>query len=144
MKKEKTRMVRHFKIQCPRCGDTCELYLSNNAPIVILNCPNCWTPMLHNGNGVYLLSQHQMAQLVQSREHSLLNLLERTAGRDHGDAGRVLADIESFLESTYPTLGTSNSVPDYDMRNPITCDDIIDLRIELETCKDSQEFINKL
>ncbi|MBD3393594.1 MAG: hypothetical protein GF418_15780 [Chitinivibrionales bacterium] len=138
-----TPVVRNFKIQCPSCHGTCELYLSTNAPIVILNCPNCWTPMLHNHNGVFILSQRQIDDLSRSKEFSILNLLERVASREPADARRAAALHDEFRDHAAAMIGTSTP-PVFDARDRITEDDVLDLRIELETCRDSLEFISRL
>ncbi len=134
-------MVRNFKIQCPVCHDVCELYLSTSAPIVILNCPNCWTPMLYNENGVFALSESQLSELARNREFSILSLLEKVARSGRAEKKQAGHDPLT-LQST--TIGTSSPPAGFDMRQVITGDDIVDLRIELATCKDALDFINRM
>ena len=136
-------MIRNLKIHCPRCHSTCELYLSTEAPIVILNCPDCWTPMLYNESGVFELSEQQLSDLAKDREFSILNLLEKVASREPLDRKALAAENDDVF-SHVNTHGTACHSSAFQVRDAITHDDIIDLRIELATSKDCREFINRL
>ena len=137
-------MIRNIKIQCPECHDTCELYLSTSAPIVILNCPNCWTPMMYNENGVFVLSENQLSELAKNSEFSISNLLDRFSGHESAEMKMGSADHDDPFAPPSTTISTSSPPAGYDVREVITGDDIVDLRIELATCKDSLDFISRM
>jgi hypothetical protein len=95
--------------------------------------------MLHNEKGVFSLSQKQLNDLAHARDFSILNLLEKVASPEA--LNRKLSAVRSeepfwLAQSSHATFNTS--------RQEITRDDIVDLQIELETCKDSLEFINRI
>lgn len=137
-------MVNVVKIQCPHCSDVYELYLSTKACVVVLNCPNCWTPILHNANGVHVLSDTIMER-IRSRRHraEVMDLLDKMDNDiaeppvlepDEKWLNGLDSDREPFVQCPVP-------VGD---RDGITRDDILNLRIELATCRDAQQFIDKL
>ena len=137
-------MIRNLNIQCPRCHSTCELFLSTNAPVVILNCPNCWAPMLHNENGVFALSQRQISDIVKKGDFSIERLMEKVTHGDTDEIQYAAAHTGLSVCHSDSSCSPSKTSPHSVLRSAITSDDIIDLRIVLETCHDSQELITRL
>jgi hypothetical protein len=95
--------------------------------------------VLHNDDGVFVLSQNQINELGRSRDFSILRLLESVKSRE---AETKRARAKAWEAGS--TVGTSSPPVGFPVRESITEDDILDLRIELETCKDCLEFINRL
>jgi hypothetical protein len=139
-------MVKTLSIECPHCNKTFDVFLSNNASMVILNCPLCLTPLIYYKTRCFVLSKNQIDRIRKSRQdttvlkilHSIAREEPRswhqraTARRDSTDGvpvGKYIAPRAEFR-----TFGVDN----------ITRDDVINLRIELETCSDCGQFIEKM
>lgn len=139
-------MVQKIKIQCPHCFEECELFLSTNAMVVVMNCPSCWTPLAAGKSGAMAISEDDMAQLaVDNRQKTMSRLLEKlnavTAApkREHAQVLQSSAQQRGHMgsgSSVHPSLTTDG--------RGITFDDVTNLRIELATCEDSLEFILKI
>lgn len=137
-------MIRIINIQCPHCHETCELYLSSNASVVILNCPDCWTPLLHNENGVFILTQDQIDEIISRNDFSIETLLEKVA--QSGNGNDELMSVHGDKNECHSNGKNASPASSHFsvLRNAIGTDDIIDLHLGLRTCKDSLEFINNL
>ncbi|MBD3316207.1 MAG: hypothetical protein GF344_10495 [Chitinivibrionales bacterium] len=137
-------MVNVLKIQCPHCYEVYELYLSTKACVVVLNCPSCWTPILHNAQGVHILSEQAMKRIRAHQHRSeIMDILDKI--QSDGNDTLSLGGSEPWFDQSGPAVEapTACSIP-LCRRECITRDDIINLRIELATCQDSQQFIDKL
>lgn len=139
-------MVQKIKIQCPHCFEECELFLSTNAMVIVMNCPSCWTPLAAGKSGAMAISEDDMAQLaVDNRQKTMSRLLEKLNSvtgapkREHAKVLHSEASHKGHMGSdsdTNPSLTTDGC--------GITCDDITNLRIELATCEDSLDFILRI
>jgi hypothetical protein len=100
--------------------------------------------MLYNENGVYQLSQRQISEIVKNREFSIDSLLEKVAHSEGPDMRSASAyKNESFEPASSQGLTRRLDFDSLD-RSVITPDEILDLRIDLATCADAIDFINKI
>jgi hypothetical protein len=138
-------MVKTLSIDCPHCNKTFNVFLSSNASMVILNCPLCTTPLIYYKTRCFVLSKHQIERIRKSRQDTtVLKILhsiareEPQSWREHETLGRrdgPRMPVGKYI-TTPARCGTSGSA--------ITRDDIINLRIELETCADSKQFLERI
>lgn len=138
-------MIKSIKIKCPLCDEESELFLSMNPTVIVLNCPECWTPLMYDKNKIRILSEHELHTIAEPSTESVIdnffdNLPKREAIIDHHSAFENSMPLLKKKSKHHLLLKTTKKVH----RNHITTDDIIDLRIELEQCKDIQEFIDKM
>lgn len=132
-------MVNTLAIRCPHCLKTFELFLSNNASMVILNCPLCATPIIYYKTRCFVLNDSQIERIKKSRQDStVLKILHSIAKEQpkYSHAATKMAESRAGYGSHPPAL---LSCSEY-----ISRDDVINLRIELETCVDSKQFIDNL
>jgi hypothetical protein len=138
-------MVKTLSIECPHCNKTFNVFLSSNASMVILNCPLCLTPLIYYKTRCFVLSKHQIDRIQKSRQdttvlkilHSIAreeprSCLQHEAGRQRNASG---VRVEKYI-TTPAQSGTYGA--------HITRDDIINLKIELETCADCGQFIDRI
>ena len=137
-------MVKTLAIDCPHCKKTFEVFLSNCASMVILNCPVCTTPLIYYKTRCFVLNNKQIERIRKSRQDStVLKILhsiakeQPKAGYSHCSAGTAEMTDAGAGYGAHPPVFLPST--DY-----ITKDDIINLRIELETCADSKQFIDNL
>jgi hypothetical protein len=136
-------MVKTLAIDCPHCKKTFEVFLSNCASMVILNCPVCTTPLIHYKTRCFVLNRKQIERIRKSRQDStVLKILHSIA---KGQPKARYSYSAGTGEMTDASAGCCAHPPAFlPCTDYITKDDIINLRIELETCADSKQFINNL
>jgi hypothetical protein len=137
-------MVKTLSIECPHCKNTFDVLLSNNASMVVLNCPMCLTPLIHYKTRCFVLNKNQIDKIRKSRQDTTVLKILHSISKEksgaccsHNGAGVLHAGASGERYVTRPTELFSCT-------HSITKDDIINLRIELEMCPDSKQFIDKL
>lgn len=136
-------MVKKMNIECPTCSQTFRLFLSIDTSMVILDCPMCCTPIMYYKSRTFPLSKTQIDRIKSCKQESnVLKILHRISAQ------------ESKVHCAQPVSGASHyharsaSFPRQTMLKSygdrITRDDVINLRIELETCKDAGCFIERM
>lgn len=112
--------------------------------MVILNCPLCTTPLIYYKTRCFILSGSQIEKIRKSRQDStVLKILhsitkeQPKVGYSHYSAGT--GEVANNGAGYCSHLSAFLACTDY-----ITKDDIINLRIDLETCTDSKQFIDNL
>jgi hypothetical protein len=140
-------MVKSLSIECPHCNKTFDVFLSSNASMVILNCPLCLTPLIYYKTRCFVLSKHQIDRIRKSRQDTtVLKILHSIAREEpqswhHHEAGRLGSASEIPVGKYIAPIALCGT---FGAAGYITRDDIINLRIELETCTDSSRFIERI
>jgi hypothetical protein len=135
-------MVKTFTMKCPHCLHICDVFLSKNASVIILTCPSCESPMLYFDDQVFILSKNQIDTIRNTRHgRAIMRIMEHI--KHNANAISCLSQNSGANEVPKPLPEVAhNSAPRF--QKYITEDDVTNLRIELELCEDSGEFINKL
>lgn len=136
-------MVTHVSLQCPFCGQNCDIFLSDNATFIILNCPECAKPLVYHNKTCQLLSRSQMQRIRNA--HPKMSL------------GQVIEELAYDVSAVKPHQQTQHAgalspqraqqIPSgakRPERPAISRDDITNLQIELAMCSDCRDFIDKL
>jgi hypothetical protein len=140
-------MVKTLSIECPHCNKTFKVFLSSNASMVILNCPLCMTPLIYYKTRCFVLSKHQIDRIRKSKQDTtVLKILHSIAREDppqqalrrHSATLRCTAAPVPVGKYIAPGAGFSGG------NSTITRDDVINLRIDLETCADSKQFLERI
>jgi len=134
-------MVKSFTMKCPHCLHICDVFLSKNASVIILTCPSCASPMLYFEDQVFILSQNQI-DTIQNTRHSraIMRIMEHIKHNANVLSSCLSPDIGADkAPKPLPETAVRGIAPR--SQKYITEDDVTNLRIELELCKDSGEFI---
>jgi hypothetical protein len=137
-------MVKTLDIKCPSCSQNFTLYLSIDTSMVILDCPTCCSSIIFYKSRSFSLSKSQIDRIKKCKqESSVLKILHRITGQEtkvrclhHNKAGNYRSEIGRSRNKFIPMIKSNTDF--------ISQDDIVNLRIELETCMDSGSFIEKL
>lgn len=117
-------------IKCPHCGNEMEVALQGKkSSMVVCVCGRCKSPLVTLDGDVFELDREEF--------HSLRKKLSKVvdALRECADTGRnILPFDDSHEEVSRAETGPGR----------ISKDDIDNLKIDLETCKDVSEFIDRL
>jgi len=132
-------MVKTLSIECPHCNKTFDVFLSSNASMVILNCPLCVTPLIYYKTRCFVLSKHQIDKIRKSRQDTTVLKILHSIAREEPQSCREHGAILPMGKYMVPAAACGTYGDGH-----ITKDDIVNLRIDLETCVDSREFIKKI
>ena len=134
-----------LSIECPHCNKTFNVFLSSNASMVILNCPLCLTPLIYYKTRCFVLSKHQIDRIRKSRQDTTVLKILHSIAREEPQSCPQHETRRHRTASGVPVgKYITASVPYGTYGSHITRDDIINLRIELETCSDSKQFIERI
>jgi hypothetical protein len=131
-------MIKTMNIECPSCSQNFRLFLSIDTSMVILDCPMCCTSIISYKSQTFTLSKKQMERIKSCKQESnVLKILHKiTAQEEKVHCRHTYAHHFHELEKHFPMVRSSV--------DHISYDDIINLRIELETCQDSASFIERI
>ena len=143
-------MIRTIKIKCPYCDEISELFLSINPTIIVLNCPECWTPILYDKDEVRTLSSQEISKIVSSPQHTqgpVNSLFDKITKQQSKKENYIAGHSSTPFTKRHIETNVATSHFDYSLYNSaerkmISEDDITNLRIELGQSKDVLEFIN--
>jgi len=134
-------MINSIKIKCPLCDEVSELYLSINPVVIILKCPECWTPLMFTQNEIRILSEHELKTITTPSLQSIINnFFDKTMKKSNlPDKGHHDENLIPFPQRG--TVKTMQGAAGPGARSNISPDDIIDLHKVLSTCNDVNQFI---
>jgi hypothetical protein len=136
-------VVKTLTVKCPHCAQVSKIFLSTNACVIILNCPSCYTPIMYFDRKIFLLSKNQIEAIKNnSQDSAVMRMLHRIAKTEmpmKDSAKKAARSYHAIAESAVSCIPVYSKGEKY-----ITDDDVTNLRIELELCKDSGEFINRI
>ena len=109
----------------------------------MLTCPSCASPMLYFDDQVFILSKNQMDTIRNTRHgRAIMRIMEHIKHNANVLSSCLNSDSGADkLSKSLPETVAHGRIPRY--QKYITEDDVTNLRIELELCKDSGEFIRK-
>lgn len=117
-------------IKCPHCGNEMEVSLQGKkSSMVVCVCGRCKSPLVTLDGDVFELDREEF--------HALRKKLARVvdALRECAETGRVVPPVLEQRE---------NVRRDAEKADKISQEDVDNLKIDLETCKDVSEFIDRL
>jgi hypothetical protein len=137
-------MVKTLAIECPHCKKTFEVFLSNSASMVILNCPLCTTPLIYYKTRCFTLNRKQIDRIRKSRQDSTVLKILHSIAKEQPQARYSQYSCGTGEMASAGQGYSAQPATFLPCANYITKDDVINLRIELETCMDSKQFIDNL
>lgn len=130
MEKSKLGLMDEMHIKCPHCGNEMEVSLQGKkSSMVVCVCGRCKSPLVTLDGDVFELDREEF--------HALRKKLARVvdALRECAETGRVVPPVLEKRESVRR---------DAEKADKISQEDVDNLKIDLETCKDVSEFIDRL
>ncbi len=137
-------MVKTLAIDCPHCAKTFEVFLSNKVSMVILNCPLCAIPLIYYKTRCFVLNRRQIERIRNSRQDATVLKILYSIAKAQPEAKCSHHASGHFQPAAHGGNCCTQPATFLPYTNYITRDDILNLRIELEMCADSQQFIDRL
>ncbi|MBN1980153.1 MAG: hypothetical protein JW795_01385 [Chitinivibrionales bacterium] len=142
-------MIRTIKIKCPYCHEISELFLSMNPTVIVLNCPECWTPIMYDKHEIRILSAHEISKIATapSSQNAINSFFDKITKKNIvieetdtcGNNGSLMNEVAPEpLALPAPPQPEEATCAD---RDYISVDDVVDLQISLSQCNDVLEFI---
>lgn len=141
-------MVKKLTVECRQCHQVSDLFLTTDARVVIFNCPSCWSTLMYHDGGLYVLNHAQVQQIVNSTDQGeMTKVLQSITGKAAelvAVPGSTRGEKKSAVGVRCAEGGTEGHVLQRSQECVLTSDDVVNLRIELETCADVAEFLSHL
>ncbi len=141
--------MKPITVTCPKCNEVSDLFLGSEAYMIILNCPSCQTPLIYYRGKTSEVTSEELKKIEKS------GLVK--------NAGNLLKEISQYgikLQGEKTTKPFISGIKNYNSNKkfgnispPIstplragyfTKDDLINLKIELETCKSVTDFLKRI
>ena len=138
-------MITTLDVKCPHCEQVSQIFLSTSVSVIILNCPSCFSPIMYFRHKIFLLDQRQLRKITgpSARTAAVFKLIEQLDGvrATSSCVAKKAAHCSETAVRSAPVTGYAIDRPE---EKYITGDDCTNLRIELELCSDSQQFIDRI
>jgi ribosomal protein S27E len=135
--------MRTFWIHCPHCHKASKLFLTSKPYLMVLNCPVCDTTLVNSEGVTYEI---ESTEIVNIEKHQIKNFMKKLK--------------KQLQEKNKPfSISSSSSMPSKAQKNEahglienkvdskgpdLSKDDIINLKIDLESCEDVSDFISMM
>lgn len=117
-------------IKCPHCGNEMEVSLQGKkSSMVVCVCGRCKSPLVSLDGDVFELDREEFHSL-RKKLSRVVDALKECVGSERG----ALPPIGRPEEISHPETNGDR----------ISKEDVDNLKIDLETCKDVSEFIDRL
>ena len=140
-------MITTLNIKCPHCEQVSQVFLSTTVSVIILNCPSCLSPIMYFRRKIFLLDPRQLKKFSGNSHDSIVfKLLEQLGGAEAAapcSSKKAVQSAHMYKDSTVIPIVNKLTMERFEEKY-ITGDDCTNLRIELELCTDSQQFIDRL
>jgi hypothetical protein len=138
-------MVTTLNVKCPHCEQVSQIFLSTTVCVIILNCPSCLSPIMYFKHKIFLLDPKQLKKITGASRSSMVSkLLEQIAEAETATHCNIKKSAYIQQNAAPPPVQISKATAVDQAEKYITEDDCTNLRIELELCTDSLEFINRM
>ena len=135
--------MKGLPINCPHCKEKSELYLVSTPYMMVLNCPDCQCTLLHCEGRTYEIDDMKVVQMEREQIQKFVENLKQKSlsGESISDYSKSSGGF--LIEDTSPKNNLHQAgVPIRE--NTLTPDDILNLKIGLESCEDVLEFIQEI
>ena len=127
-----------IKMTCPACRKIHLLTLKSEKSVLLLNCPECRTLLLHYGDATYQVEKSEIKDMSRKKNlKSVHALLEQIS--------RQKKDKEKHRVALFHPLKVKSVKSDRTERpGPLSKDEILDLIIDINTSASVTEFLGKI
>jgi hypothetical protein len=138
-------------IQCPKCEAVSDLYLGSEAFMIVLNCPNCGIPLIYYYGKNFEVNEIQIKQIQNNgylkNAGDLLKSISQCGVKMNAPKSVKPYSPVSKIKSRRQKIGRrySNHLLGQSVRAEyFTKDDLLNLKIELETCFCVEDFLSRI
>jgi hypothetical protein len=148
MKEDKMKTV---TVQCPSCDEISDLYLGSEAFMIILNCPNCGSPLMYYYGKTFEINEEALEKIQKSEYLKNIGSLLKEISKC-GIKIQKPKKVHSYEPAAKLKIPKKRSGPHISIHllgQPVraeyfTKDDLLDLKIEIETSRSVRDFLSKI
>ena len=131
--------MRKVTITCPSCLGTSRLFLTSRPHLLILNCPFCHRPLLNNKGKTYEIDG---LEIIRMKGSQIENFLSQSPRQNLSPGSAV----NPLPESAHQDVSTHSSHRKKEpaRSSPLSENDLINLKIALECCRDVSDFLKMI
>lgn len=123
-------------VKCPHCKEVSELFLGSEAYMIVLNCPSCNSALMYYYGKTFEIDESEIEKIQGNLQMTtvqgiLKNINAREGAKNHTSLIVKPAEARATHKAGQPVRDVH-----------IAGDDITNLKIELNTIKDVNDFIN--
>jgi len=135
--------MKGLQINCPHCLESSELYLVATPYMMVLNCPDCQSTLLHCEGRTFEIDDMKVVQMGRQQIQKFVeNLKEKSMS---GDSIPEYSNVKPrYFEEASSEREPLHRIGEPVREQTLTEDDILNLRIGLESCEDVLEFIEEI
>ena len=154
-------MKKTLHIVCPHCKLKAELNIQEEAEMILMRCVSCDSPYLYFHGETFEVNESEMDHLKEAEMKEVEGLLKINDDDDEsktieelnsGEDYQVIdelddEEVEERLALPASTFKSENSKSNLDLmkyKKPINEEDLLNLKIDLETSVDVLDFLEKM
>ena len=133
--------MKTLRVQCPHCGGSSKLFLASNPLILVLNCPQCQSPLLNSEGETFKVEDTKIVNMENHQIKEYIKSLKENQAMESSDYPEPESPMRLLSPSRERVLTLSGRPH---RKIPIGEDDLLNLKIDLESSMDVTEFIDRL
>ncbi len=134
--------MKALNISCPHCREMSELYLVSKPYMMVLNCPDCQSTLLHCEGSTYEIDDMKVIQMERQQIQNFVESLKEKSQFTSSLPSEPAAVASKSLVAT--KSHAMHRMGEAVRENSLRQDDILNLKISLESCQDVSEFIEQI
>jgi hypothetical protein len=127
-------------IHCPKCGKASELFLTSRPDLLILNCPFCHCILTKSQGKTIEIDNLKSLNMKNKKMRGLLEGLRRDLPEKRGNVSHYRKDLPVSQSQNNPQ-SSGHKTGEPIKATPVSKDDIVNLKIALESCQDVSDFL---
>ena len=153
-------MKKTLHMVCPHCQLKAELNIQEEAEMILMRCVSCGSPYLYFHGETFEVNESEMDHLKEAEMKEVEGLLKINKDDEQAEAIEELnlgedyqvldelddEEVQERLALPASTFKSQKNKPNLGLkknRKPIDQEDLLNLKIDLETSRDVLEFLEK-
>lgn len=122
-------------VKCPHCKEVSELFLGSEAYMIVLNCPSCNSALMYYYGKTFEIDESEIEKIQGNLQMTTVQGILKNINAREGAKNQTSLIVKPA--ESRATHKAGQPVRD----GNIATDDITNLKIELNTSKDVNDFI---
>ncbi len=129
-------------INCPKCKEVSELFLASRPYLIILSCPHCKQTLLYNEGRTYEISKTKILEMKKNQLTSFVQGLKKRQSSSQSQSS-ITSEAE-IRKAPIKASGARHRAGEDTLSHPISHDDVLNIKIALESSTDVLDFIQHM
>lgn len=122
-------------VKCPHCKEVSELFLGSEAYMIVLNCPSCNSALMYYYGKTFEIDESEIEKIQGNLQMTTVQGILKNINAREGSKNQTSLIVKPAEQRATHKAGA----PVRDIH--IATDDITNLKIDLNTSKDVNDFI---